>query len=206
MPASVRNNDYRIFAAIIALLAWATLILQYFLKTGSSINFFSFFTIQSNILVALVTSSAILTPHSAPAKLLSGTSIRTAVALYIMVVSLVYNTVLRGLVPLAGLGLLADTMLHVIIPILYLIYWILATRFKTLSYHKGLAWLIFPFAYLIYSLIRGAMVGWYPYPFLNAGQLGYEKVMLNVVGMILVFPFAGLLLIAGLRNRYKRQH
>ena len=56
-------------------------------------------------------------------------------------------------------------------------------------------WTLFPLIYLIYSLIRGAIVQWYPYPFLNAAKYGYEQVIFNVGIMLLVFFSAGAILI-----------
>jgi hypothetical protein len=47
--------------------------------------------------------------------------------------------------------------------------------------------MLYPLAYSIYTMIRGRMMGWYPYPFLDAGVLGYPTVLMNIGGMIVVF-------------------
>ena len=110
--------------------------------------------------------------------------------------ALVYNTVLRGLYPLSGWNLVADTLLHVINPILFLIFWWLKRKHKVLHYKLAFIWLLYPFAYLVYTLVRGSLVKWYPYPFINAAELGYDKILQNVFMMLLVFLLAGLGLVA----------
>jgi len=54
----------------------------------------------------------------------------------------------------------------------------------------GLAWLLYPLAYLVYTLIRGAQVDWYPYPFLDVSRHGYGGVLLNCAVMLVGFVAA----------------
>jgi hypothetical protein len=54
----------------------------------------------------------------------------------------------------------------------------------------------FPLAYAAYSLIHGALTDFYPYPFLDVSELGYERVLINMAGLVGVFAALGLLLIA----------
>ncbi|RYF91908.1 MAG: hypothetical protein EOO03_00170 [Chitinophagaceae bacterium] len=204
MPPQKKWNEQQVFAGLLALIAWGSLILQFFLRTGTAVNFFSFFTVQCNLLIAITTTYAALSSPSGPGKFFTSLSVQTAIALYIFIVALVYNTVLRGLVPLAGWGLFVDTMLHVVIPILYLLYWGFMRAKGNLEYKNGLYWVIFPLAYLVYSLIRGAIVHWYPYPFLNADKSGYTQVSINIAVMIAVYFIAGIILIAITRSLKKQ--
>ena len=197
-------SEQKIFAGLLALIAWLALGLQFYIKTGSAINFFSFFTVLCNLLVAVSLTYTAFFPNSTGGQFFAGLSVQTAIALYIFIVALVYNTVLRGLVQLSGWHLLTDTLLHVAIPILYLLYWGLMRPKGNLEYRNGIYWVLFPLAYLIYSLIRGAATGWYPYPFLNAAELGYTKVSINVIIMIAVFLVSGLILIAITRSLKKQ--
>ena len=107
---------------------------------------------------------------------------------------------LRGLVTFNGWNLFVDTLLHVIVPILYIINWCIYVPKGTLQIKHGISWLYFPFAYLLYSLIRGAIYGWYPYPFLNVQDLGYSKIIFNSIILIAVFMLSGFALI-GLDKR-----
>ncbi len=43
--------------------------------------------------------------------------VNTALTVYILVVGVVYQTVLRGLVPVAGWGRMADDILHGLVPL-----------------------------------------------------------------------------------------
>ncbi len=203
MSSQQKWNEQKVFAGLLAVIAWSSLVLQFFLKTGSAINFFSFFTVQCNILVAVTATCVAFLSETSIGKFFTSLSVQTAIALYIFIVALVYNTVLRGLVPLAGWGLFVDTMLHVVVPILYLLYWGLIRTKGNLEYRNGAYWLLFPFIYLVYSMIRGAVTGWYPYPFLNAAENSYGRVSINIAVMIAVFLIAGLILIAITRSLKK---
>ncbi len=181
---------------IIAVNAWTAIIFQAYLTTGSMGNLFSYFTILTNLLIAISVTAILLLPQTFVGAFFKGPAVLSAIALYIFIVALVYNTVLRGIVTLNGWNLFVDTLLHVIVPIFFIAYWFIWVAKGTLQFKQGLSWLFFPFAYLIYSLTRGAFYGWYPYPFLNVLTFGYPKVLLNAVVLIMVFMLSGLALIA----------
>jgi len=178
-----RSKSKVLCASIVVFFAWLAILLQLYLTEGSVLNFFSYFTILCNFLIALsLTFSTFMSKTSAGIFFSSG-SVQTATALYIFIVGLVYNLVLRGLWVLTGWQLVVDNMLHVVSPILYILYWLIFSPKEKLNWKNGIYWTIFPLCYLIYSLIRGAIVNWYPYPFLNVGNIGYEKVFINVFAM-----------------------
>ena len=189
------NTTKIIFGTVVAFLTWFSIVFQFYLTTGSISNLFSYFTILCNLLVALSLSFSIFLPKTKTGIYFSSISVQTAIALYIFIVALVYNSVLRGLLLLEGWQILVDNMLHVVIPILYLLYWFFFVPKAYLNWKNGMYWTLFPLIYLIYSLIRGAIVQWYPYPFLNAAKYGYEQVIFNVGIMLLVFFSAGAILI-----------
>ncbi len=180
------------FGVSLALIAWFFILFQLNLSTGTVSNFFSFFTIQCNLLIALSLSISLLLPSTRLGIFFSGLSVQSAIALYIFIVALVYNVALRGIVPLSGWSILVDNMLHVFIPLLYILYWFIYRTKGKLAWKDGLYWTVFPFAYLFYTLIRGSIVDGYPYPFLNVLQHGYEKVFVNIALIIGVFLVAGL--------------
>jgi len=185
-----------IFGTIVAFLSWFSILFQLYLTTGSIANLFSYFTILCNLLVASSVTFSIFLPKTQVGIYFSSVSVQTAIALYIFIVALVYNSVLRGLLILEGWQIVVDNMLHVVIPILYLLYWFFFVPKTYLNWKNGMYWILFPLIYLIYSLIRGAIVQWYPYPFLNAAKYGYNQVIFNIGIMILVFFSAGAILIA----------
>jgi hypothetical protein len=211
MTDKVQNNfgktetsGKRIFSIIITVIAWFCILFQWYLATESTSNFFSFFTILCNLLIAVCTFSVAFIPNSKLGLFFSNLSVQTSIALYIFIVAVVYNLVLRGIVQLIGWNIFLDNMLHVVIPVLYLLYWFFYRQKGQLKWENGFYWVAFPLLYLVYSLIRGAIVGWYPYPFLNAMKFGYTKVLTNIGVMIIVFGIAGFILIAITRRFGKK--
>jgi hypothetical protein len=91
------------------------------------------------------------------------------------------------LVPLQGWFMIADNILHAFIPFLMLVYWILFLSAKKIKVQTIPYWLIYPVVYLVYTLIRGSFVDFYPYPFVNVNKLGYNKVLLNSSFLVLFF-------------------
>ncbi|HUR66460.1 MAG TPA: Pr6Pr family membrane protein [Chitinophagaceae bacterium] len=194
------SSHKRTTAIIIALLAWFAIVLQLYIMLGDApaigfspfatiVNFLSYFTILSNLFVAITLSVK-------EGSVFSGNKIRSAIAVYIVIVGLVYNLVLRKVWSPHGWQLVADNLLHVAIPLLYVVFWYFFVPKGILKWKHLLPWLIFPLLYLVYSLARGALTGWYPYPFLNADQTGYSKVALNSSLVFAAFLIIGLAVIA----------
>jgi hypothetical protein len=194
----------KICMVVLAGIAWFALGLQLSLSlktTGSTgfssiktvINFFSYFTILSNILVA---TSLTFSLFGSPSSFFSRTTVQSAIAVYIFIVGLVYNLVLRNIWSPTGWQLVADNLLHVAVPVLYILYWVIFTPKQALHWKNMLSWLIFPGLYLTYSLLRGSIVDWYPYPFIHAGDLGYGKVAMNSLFVLIAIVIVGLGVIA----------
>lgn len=196
---------------LLSVITWFALVLQFtlMLKQGTQLapsrlmlitNFFSYFTILSNILVAACLTFPWLMTSSAIARFFSRILVQAAVAVYIFIVGLVYNLVLRNIWNPTGWQLVADNLLHVVVPVGYVVYWFLFTPHRQLEWKNIFPWLLFPGLYLVYSLMRGAVTGWYPYPFLNADQFGYSKVAFNAAMVLIAFIVTGLGVIAIDRN------
>lgn len=198
------TNVQTVSASLLALITWFCVILQFYISPDTFTNVISYFTILCNSLIALSLSFSAFLPKTKLGNLFSSLSVKTAVALYIFIVFVVYNTVLRGIWKPTGWQLFLDNMLHVAIPILYILYWLLLVDKGTLSWKNGFYWLIFPLIYLIYSLIRGSMVGWYPYPFLNVDKLGFGQVIINIFIMLIIFLISGSALIA-INNKFGKK-
>ena len=94
-----------------------------------------------------------------------------------------------------GLQWVADVTLHYVTPALFLVDWLVFTPKGTLRTKAVAGWLIFPLGFGIYSLARGPISGFYPYPFLNAGTLGYAKVLTNMAAMSAFFLAVGWVLV-----------
>ena len=199
---------YRIGAAAVA---WFALVLQYTLtitKPGApfleaTVRYFSFFTILTNILVALALTFPWLAPQSRASQFFDRPSVRTAILAYIIIVAVIYRYLLAKLWNPQGWQLLADTIEHVVTPALYVIDWVLFVPKGTVRWKSAVVWLGYPLVYAAYSLIHGAVTGFYPYPFINASNRGYDKVLINMAVLVLVFLGLGLALI-GIDRRMGR--
>lgn len=193
---AIRGTAPALFGGLVAALAWLALLLQAALNTGSLANLLSYFTILSNLLVALSLSAASGWPTTSLGRACARPTTQTAVALYILVVGVVYNAVLRGLLEPRGWARLADELLHVVVPAAYGLYWYWVVPRGSLVWRNLWRWLGFPAGYLAYSLLRGPLAHWYPYPFLNAPVLGYGRVGVNSGLVLLCFLGVGAALIA----------
>jgi hypothetical protein len=147
-------------------------------------NFFSFFTVESNILAV----AALLAGSYAGKR--NGTALalfRGAAALYMATTGIVFSVLLSGLEASVLTAVPWDnTVLHYILPVAVVLDWILDPPRVRIPFKKALWWLAFPLAYLGYSLARGAIVGWYPYPFMDPAKHGYAGVAVVSVGVTLV--------------------
>lgn len=194
----------RTAAALLALLGWATLLRQFYLSMMASgvvgisqwegvVRFFSYFTVQTNILAALVlTAFAIKT---GPEEWLVHPFVRSAVATYIVMVGIIYNTVLRPLEPLQNVMSFTNIVMHYVMPVAYLLFWLTCVRKAGLRWYDPLLWLIYPLFYLGFVLARGKMSGFYPYPFIDAKTLGYAGVTANTAGLLVVCAAIGMCLV-----------
>jgi hypothetical protein len=145
--------------------------------TGSLGNFFSYFTIESNMLaIVVLIVGGLLGPQSRDWAYLRG-----AATLFMVITGIVYAALLAN----AEVGLKTawiDDTLHRVIPLVMLADWIFFSPWTRGSYRAALGWLAFPLAYFAYSLIRGPIAGFYPYPFLDPRhEGGYGRVVLYAV-------------------------
>lgn len=184
-----------IFTTISAFLGWFAVVAQLYLilknkdvaVTDSLLQFFSYFTILTNILVAFTFTILVTKQQSSLKSFLSQPQTLTAIGVYIFVVGLIYNFVLRQLWAPSGLQRIVDELLHLFIPLLYLIYWFLFVPKKGLQWKDSVVWLIYPLAYLLLILTHGHFTGFYPYPFVNVPELGYEQVLYNSGVIMMLF-------------------
>ena len=76
---------------------------------------------------------------------------------------------------------MADVLLHYVVPALVLAYSLLMLRRATLRWTAPLWWGLYPVAYFVYVLIRGVIIGRYPYHFIDVSVLGYALTLRNAV-------------------------
>ena len=122
--------------------------------------------------------------------------------MYITIVGLVYNIILRSLWKPAGLQWIVDELLHSVIPLLFIVLWLFFVPKGKILWKSVLAWLLYPLFYLIFILICGPSSSFYPYPFIDVSKIGYNKMLINSAGMLLAFLVVSILFIT--LNRLKK--
>lgn len=178
---------YKVFFALLGFAALVTEVAVLVDRgTFNLVNFLSFFTVQNNILVfiTLLPSALVLASKKSPRWL---DILRGLSTVYILVVGIGFAVLLSGL---QGVALTAvpwdNTVLHYIIPVALLVDFIIDRPKKRISFKTGLVWIVYPLIYVAYSLIRGAITGWYPYPFLNPANGGYGSIATAVSGLVIL--------------------
>ncbi len=161
-------------------------------------NYFSYFTILSNLLgvvVLLVSAARWRRAPSAAFDLVRGAAVVYLSVTFIVVILLLSNVEV-------DMSLVwVDFVVHKLMPIVLLADWLIDPPATRLAPRRWLLWLAFPAVWLAYTLIRGPIVDWYPYPFLNPANGGYASVAVYCVG-ILLGMLAICWLVAWLGNRF----
>ena len=191
------------FIAATALAGWVGLAIQQYLifysrwSSGASllgglINFFSFFTVLTNTLAVVVLSYALVQRDSAAKRFFLRPAISSGITVSILVVGLAYSLLLRHLWQPEGFQLIADELLHDVMPVLFLIYWWRCVPKGSLRLKHIGAWMIYPLVYFAYALLRGDLLGQYQYPFIDVATLGYPQVFVNAGGILTGFVLIAL--------------
>jgi hypothetical protein len=180
---------YRLFFAALSLTA---VFVQFFAVTvanGYSIfNFFCYFTNLSNIFISLVfivSAARLISGRRDPSD--TDVALRGGAVVYIVFVGIVFNTILADgdvgdVIPWV------NVVVHMIVPVAGLLDWLIWAPRRRLPFRVTLWWMIWPAVYSIFSMVRGAIDGFYPYPFYNpSASGGYGGVALWCVVLIIAF-------------------
>lgn len=169
------------------------------------LNVFCYFTVQSNVLVALV--SLLLARRPARTSELFRV-VRLMALVGIVVTFAVYHVVLAPLHRLTGWAELANQLLHTVSPLMCLVGWVVFGP-RGWADRRTAGWsLLFPACWTVFTMIRGPIVDFYPYPFIDPGQQGYLQVTVNCVLVLLVIlavTAAAVLADRALSRRYPPQ-
>ena len=190
-------------ACIGAVIGWFALLLQLVLIIQNRaatipetvVRYFSFFTILTNILVAVSFTAVFANDIAAKNSFFTRPKTLTATAVYITIVGIIYNTVLRFIWVPTGWDMVANELLHLIIPVAFILFWLKFVPKQNMEWKNILPWLIYPLVYLIYTLIRGSFANWYPYPFIDVAAIGYSKALVNSAMVTVAFVVVALLFV-----------
>ncbi|WP_102191783.1 Pr6Pr family membrane protein [Microbacterium aurantiacum] len=205
-PSRTRATIFAIVRlAVVALVV--TAIVATFFDTASRavinpFNFFGYFTMQSNIITAVVLLLAAVATLAGRSQTPGLVLARACATTYIVVVGIVYNTLLTGLE--GGISLeWANWVLHVAFPVYAAVDWVFFGDRAPLPWKQLWVALIYPAVWLVVILIRGATDGWVPYPFLDPAA-GYGTVAIYCVAILVVIIVVAALVFAVSRMRKTR--
>ena len=158
------------------------------------VRLFSYFTIQSNVLAAIAAGMLLWRPDRRGRVF---AVLRLDALLCIAVTGIVYHAVLAGLQELTPSGALANLMLHTVVPVGTVVAWLVVGPRPRLS-PAVVGWsLVYPLGWIAYTFVRGAIVDWYPYPFLDVSEIGLQSALVRtgvvaVIFLVLAFAVLGL--------------
>ncbi len=200
----------RAYRLAFAILTFVAIVYQFVSRAAlgsfNPVNFFSFFTIQSNILAAIVLLLTGLRAREDEAPSLARDLVRGAAVAYMTTTGVVYGLLLTGYNDALQTSVpWVNNVLHRLMPLVMISDWLLRPPGHLLTFRQALIWMIYPLLYLVYALVRGPLVGWYPYPFLDPGNVGgYPVVALYAVGIAIgFFLFCALIVTIGRRVRLR---
>ncbi len=169
-------------------------------------EYFHFFTIQTALINVVVLIAGGVEAFRRPADTLLSTAVRASAVAYAVVTGLVYNVLLRGIPNDDGYvgPEWPNELLHVWIPVFIALEFLVNPTRARLGWGAlGLA-VSFPLAWVGVTMVRGAVDGWYPYPFLEpGGPNGIGGVVGYVIGIaVLIIGLAALtVLVTRLQHR-----
>lgn len=188
------------------LLGWFAVIAQFIIMLQNRITdipetiirFFSFFTILTNILIALYFTSKNFGLKKGLFSIFFNKGTITALATFILILGLIYQVVLRSIWEPTGLQMLVDELLHTVIPLYFLVYWFLYSEPLDYKFKPLLYWMLYPLIYFIGILIRGHLSKFYPYPFVDVTEIGYVGVAKTFIGIFgFIILLIGILVLIG---------
>lgn len=185
----------RTYAGVFALIGWFAVVGQYIVGHGhdlaATVDYFSYFTILSNILVALTLAFAALAPNSRLGLALLAPPMVLATVVYITVTGATFYFILAKLYHLEGWTKVLDHLLHYVMPPAFVLFWLLFVP-KGRLHLRNVAWmLVAPLVYAAYTLVHGPFSGFYPYPFVDVPEIGIVHVVANVGKFIVLFTLVG---------------
>ena len=164
-------------------------------------QYFSYFTIQSAMIISVVLFVGGWMALTRELDTVLYTTVRLSILSYAVVMAGVYNGLLRG-IPDEGYVVVAwpGEIMHVWIPLFVLLDWLFSPGRPALRWTALRIVIIYPLAWVGFTLVRGAVSGWFPYPFLEFST-GFVSVAAYVVGIAAFIIAIGALGIAYSRRR-----
>jgi hypothetical protein len=213
LTAPPRTGRSRLGTAVprlLAIVAWLGLLLQLWLSIrltlvsgrpaiSGLIIYFGYFTILTNIFIALVCTAGSLDRRAPDRSFLYALPAVGCSTAAILVVGISYHALLREIWAPQGAEWVANLVLHYIVPALALLHWFIYSYADRPKWWAPLSWCWYPLVYFAYVMTRGEILFSYPYPFIDVLTLGYLQTLVNAVGFLFGFIVIGYVLL-GLKH------
>jgi hypothetical protein len=136
-------------------------------RSFSATDYFSYFTELSNLFAATIFLYGAIRP--AASRTTTTELLRGAAVVYMLTTGIVYAVLLSGQdVSYPWV----NTIVHRIMPIAVALDWAIDPPRVRLQPRQTILWMSFPLVYVAYTLVRGAIVDWYPYFFVDPNRTG----------------------------------
>ena len=203
---AARPDVVQKLCTLMAIVGWCGLVIQLDLVLlarwtsgasllGGLVNYFSFFTVLTNTLVAVVLTCVATRQPSKGRTFFLQPWVTSGITVSIIVVGVAYNLLLRQLWQPQGLQWLANELLHDVMPVLFTLYWWFCVPKGSLRVGHIGVWVLYPVLYFAYTLLRGHLLGVYPYPFIDVEKLGYAQAFINACGVLAGFVLVALIIV-----------
>ena len=174
---------FRVFFAGLAVVAIVVQLASIAAKgTLNPVNYFSYFTIDSNLIAIGVLVAAALNRDRASTPWVD--LVRGGAVVYMSITGIVFTLLLSNTDVDTAIPWV-NSVVHELMPLVMLADWLITPPAARLRMRQGLLWLSFPLVWIVYTIIRGAIVNLYPYPFLNPANGGYASVAVYCVAILL---------------------
>ena len=150
------------------------------------INMLAYFTILTNIFVAVVLAIVGLLPNSRMGKVFATPKVFGCVVTSMLWVGIGFHVLLSDYWSPDGMEAVTNYLNHYIVPSALLIIWLVFPPKNKIPKRTPFLWEIYPAIYGIYIIIRGELIDKYPYPFFDVNLIGYSKALLNGLVILLV--------------------
>jgi hypothetical protein len=160
--------------------------------TLNPVNYFSYFTIDSNLIaIGVLLAGAASRGSDATPRL---DLVRGAAVVYMSITGIVFTLLLSNTDVDTAIPWV-NSVVHELMPLVMLADWLVTPPAVRLQLRQGLLWLSFPLMWIVYTIIRGAVVNLYPYPFLNPVNGGYASVAVYCVAILVAMLVVSLVVV-----------
>jgi hypothetical protein len=160
--------------------------------TLNPVNYFSYFTIDSNLIATgVLLAGALNRNHSSTPRL---DLVRGGAVVYMSITGIVFTLLLSNTDVDTAIPWV-NSVVHELMPLVMLADWLITPPAARLRLRQGLLWLSFPLVWIVYTIIRGAIANQYPYPFLDPANGGYASVAVYCVAILVAMVVVSALVV-----------